>query len=104
MIQQWTDSRRLHSLYLIEKPSFYFPLVQEITLSTPPKVKHNTYGVPSLAEWEQMWKYWDTLTVSSFFSFHLLCSYLDDVSVALDGDHSSQYFDDKAYSSQTHRA
>ncbi|KAK4702985.1 L-histidine Nalpha-methyltransferase / hercynylcysteine S-oxide synthase, partial [Phenoliferia sp. Uapishka_3] len=59
LVQQWTDSRRLHSIYLIEKPAFHFPL--HASLGVAPAI--NPYGLPSLHEWETMWKTWDTITL-----------------------------------------
>lgn len=67
LIQRWTDSRRLHSIYLLEKPAFFFPSLaasHEISLKQDTRV--NPYGLPSLDEWEQMWKCWDSVTVRSF--------------------------------------
>ncbi|KAL8286340.1 hypothetical protein RQP46_004828 [Phenoliferia psychrophenolica] len=58
LVQQWQDSRRLHSIYLIEKPAFHFPLHASLTVA--PAV--NPYGLPTLQDWETMWKCWDTIT------------------------------------------
>lgn len=63
LVQQWTDSRRLHSIYLVEKPALHFPL--HASLAVAPAV--NPYGLPSLQDWETMWTFWDTVTVSQNF-------------------------------------
>lgn len=63
LVQQWTDSRQLHSLYLLEKTPFFFPSSAAL-LKTPSPIAANPYGVPSIAEWETMWKCWDAMTVS----------------------------------------
>lgn len=63
LVQQWSDQRRLHSIYLLEQPAVMFksnsPALEAIGMDVP----ENPYGVPSLAEWKQMWKTWDMLTV-----------------------------------------
>lgn len=67
-MQHWTDSSRSHYLYLVEKPRMWFPSTKAsaakmlgIELDEADKV--NDYGVPSLTEWEDMWKAWDGLMV-----------------------------------------
>ncbi|KAM0756260.1 hypothetical protein T439DRAFT_308725 [Meredithblackwellia eburnea MCA 4105] len=57
LVQRWSDSRQLHSIYVVEKPKFYFPLRSSIPAGT------NPYGLPSLEEWETMWKCWDSITL-----------------------------------------
>lgn len=60
LVQRWTDSRNLHSIYIVERPSFHFPLHHSLAPQT------NPYGLPSLKEWETMWVCWDTITVRDF--------------------------------------
>ncbi|GAA6017455.1 hypothetical protein JCM10207_008231 [Rhodosporidiobolus poonsookiae] len=68
LMQQWTDSSAAHSLYLVEKPRLWFPSPWKsaakmlgIEDSQPDKRDENIYSVPSLQEWEEMWKAWDGL-------------------------------------------
>ncbi|KAI5481354.1 hypothetical protein MNV49_004976 [Pseudohyphozyma bogoriensis] len=99
LVQQWTDSRRLHSIYLLEKPDFHFPLTR--TLGTDASV--NPYGAPSMEEWETMWKYWDNLTLGTITDEllmtkpiplrHIILFYLGHIP-AFAGIHLSKYFDE----------
>ncbi|GAA5920253.1 hypothetical protein JCM1841_000446 [Sporobolomyces salmonicolor] len=63
LIQQWTDSSHRHSLYLVEKPSVWFPspsASKVLGLEKEGRGK-NVYGVPSLEDWEELWRAWDWL-------------------------------------------
>lgn len=56
VVQKWTDDERTggYSLYLVEKPLFWFPSTLEA------KAKGvNPFGLPSLQEWDALWKAWD---------------------------------------------
>ncbi|GAA6013912.1 hypothetical protein JCM11491_000470 [Sporobolomyces phaffii] len=64
LVQTWTDSSHRHSLYLVERPTVFFPSSQALKYlgaSQPAKAK-NDFGVPSLAEWETMFRAWNWLT------------------------------------------
>ena len=59
-IQRWMDPTSRYSLWLLERPSFVFPLLKspyEIAPSSSP------FSVPSIAEWETMWSAWDLITM-----------------------------------------
>ncbi|GAA5905979.1 hypothetical protein JCM5296_001307 [Sporobolomyces johnsonii] len=63
LIQQWTDSSHRHSLYLVEKPDVWFPSPSASkVLGIEEKGRgKNLYGVPSLEDWEELWRAWDWL-------------------------------------------
>ncbi|GAA5902514.1 hypothetical protein JCM6882_002772 [Rhodosporidiobolus microsporus] len=69
LVQRWTDSSDAHSLYLVEKPRMWFPAgkgaaARMLGIEQPEEEQEeNAYGVPKLAEWEEMWKAWDGLMV-----------------------------------------
>ena len=68
LVQHWTDSSRSHYLYLVEKPRMWFPATktssaQMLGIELDEDERVNDYGVPSLSEWEGMWKAWDGLMV-----------------------------------------
>ncbi|GAA5988472.1 hypothetical protein JCM11641_007161 [Rhodosporidiobolus odoratus] len=72
LIQHWTDSSNSHTLYLVEKPRMWFPSpcksaakMLGIEDSNPEKRDENIFGVPSLDEWEEMWKAWDGLMLET---------------------------------------
>ncbi|KAL7749401.1 hypothetical protein RI367_005272 [Sorochytrium milnesiophthora] len=48
---KWTDARRMYDLHLFEKPVASFEPLSTSAL------------VPSLAEWQQLWKAWDMVTL-----------------------------------------
>lgn len=64
LIQQWSDSQSLHTVYLLEQPAVLFPSNSPIMKEVGVEVPSNPYGLPSMEEWEQMWTTWDMLTVS----------------------------------------
>ncbi|KAI8593985.1 histidine-specific methyltransferase [Geranomyces variabilis] len=49
-VGKWTDPKDMYDLHLFQKPPFFFPK------NAP------TQPVPSLAEYEQLWKAWDVIT------------------------------------------
>ena len=49
-VQRWSNSSNVHTVYLVEKPRVALPQ------SLP-----NSYGLPSMDEWEQLWSFWDML-------------------------------------------
>ncbi|KAI0345952.1 DUF323 domain-containing protein [Trametopsis cervina] len=52
-INRWTDKDSQYSLWLLERPQFSFPpLVQRTERLSP-------FGLPSIAEWQDMWAAWD---------------------------------------------
>ena len=58
-IQRWMDPTSRYSLWLLERPSFMFPL-----LKSPDGVtSSNPFSTPSLAEWETIWSTWDMITM-----------------------------------------
>ncbi|GAA5839849.1 hypothetical protein JCM9279_005185 [Rhodotorula babjevae] len=66
LVQHWTDSSRSHYLYLVEKPRMWFSATkassaQMLGIELDEGERVNDYGVPSLSEWEDMWKAWDGL-------------------------------------------
>ncbi|GAA6059119.1 hypothetical protein JCM10212_003866 [Sporobolomyces blumeae] len=72
LIQQWTDSSHRHSLYLVEKPGMFFPsqAAEHVLLGDEAveqqekeakKDKTNPYGLPSMNDWEEMFRAWDWL-------------------------------------------
>lgn len=49
-VGKWSDPKDMYDLHLFQKPPFFFP-------------KHAaTTPVPTLAEWEELWKAWDFIT------------------------------------------
>jgi uncharacterized SAM-dependent methyltransferase len=57
-VQKWSDDKvtGTYSLYLLEKPLFYFPS----TLQALEKGE-NAFGLPSLDEWDRLWAAWDAV-------------------------------------------
>jgi hypothetical protein len=81
LIQHWTDSSSSHSLYLVEKPRMWFPSsygsaarMLGIEVEDKEKSEENEYSVPSMEEWEGMWKAWDGLMVRLSLPLLLLLS------------------------------
>ena len=54
-VQRWTNSANEYSLWLLERPAFTFPLLKQ-----PSTV---AFGVPTIEDWQVMWKAWDTITL-----------------------------------------
>ena len=72
MIQKWSDSRGLYSLFLLERPPFHFPLLTEIAvehsgdhlaLSQQAQQSRGPFNVPTVEEWKEVWKLWDLITI-----------------------------------------
>jgi L-histidine Nalpha-methyltransferase / hercynylcysteine S-oxide synthase len=55
-IQRWTDSAGQYSLWLLERPPFLFPLLKSPTADSTP------FGVPSIQDWDNIWRVWDCVT------------------------------------------
>jgi L-histidine Nalpha-methyltransferase / hercynylcysteine S-oxide synthase len=55
-IQRWTDSSGQYSLWLLERPPFVFPLLKS------PGVNDRPFGVPSIQDWDNIWRVWDCIT------------------------------------------
>ncbi|GAA6042900.1 hypothetical protein JCM8097_002759 [Rhodosporidiobolus ruineniae] len=76
LIQHWTDpspSSSGHALYLVERPRMWFPSPWKsaakmlgIQDEDEEKREENVYGVPTLEEWEEMWRAWDGLMLDIF--------------------------------------
>ncbi|KAG7445802.1 DUF323 domain-containing protein [Guyanagaster necrorhizus] len=64
-IQRWSDSPLRYSLWLLERPSFIFPLLSspgsEAT-SIGRKQCSTPFGVPSPQDWQYLWQSWDVIT------------------------------------------
>ncbi|KAG6860389.1 hypothetical protein C0995_011774 [Termitomyces sp. Mi166 len=56
-IQRWTDSSQRYSLWLLERPTFVFPLLKQPTKTYTP------FGVPTMEQWQQLWSAWDCITL-----------------------------------------
>ncbi|KAI0087770.1 DUF323 domain-containing protein [Irpex rosettiformis] len=52
-VNRWTDKESQYSLWLLERPQFSFPPLVEKTKN------QNPFGLPSVAEWHDMWACWD---------------------------------------------
>ncbi|KAG9315838.1 histidine-specific methyltransferase [Chiua virens] len=61
-IRRWTDSTSRYSLWLLERPPFSFPLLTSPTISTK-EIVGETFGIPSIQDWQGMWKAWDFVTL-----------------------------------------
>ncbi|KAJ7274119.1 DUF323 domain-containing protein [Mycena rebaudengoi] len=68
-IQRWTDTSSRYSLWLLERPSFFFPLLSsphacnkkgELVLKK--SYSSSPFGVPSPQDWENLWAAWDCIT------------------------------------------
>ncbi|CAG8451069.1 12395_t:CDS:2 [Ambispora gerdemannii] len=55
LIKSWPDSQALYDLHLVQKPPFHFQ-------------RHHQTSVPSLEEWHELWKAWDTVTMTMISS------------------------------------
>ena len=61
-IQRWMDSTSRYSLWSLERPSFTFPLLLSPTAPTEETIDKK-FGVPSMRDWQDMWKAWDFVTL-----------------------------------------
>ncbi|KAF9483484.1 hypothetical protein BDN70DRAFT_873769 [Pholiota conissans] len=59
-VQRWMDGKSEYSLWLLERPPFYFPLL--ITPSNDYQLTCKPFGAPSREEWRTLWKSWDFIT------------------------------------------
>lgn len=66
LVQQWKDKRNLHTVYLIEQPPVAFSSFSPMLKQFDVKLPENPYGLPTMEEWDTMWKAWDMLTVCFF--------------------------------------
>lgn len=66
-IERWVDPTSRYSLWLLERPSFVFPLLKAPGGVTP----KSPFSVPSVEEWETIWSAWDVITMG-MISPHLL--------------------------------
>ena len=84
VIQKWSDPRGLYSLFLLERPPFHFPLAPEPTVAisvkrspSPPilspefEQQRGPFNLPTVEEWQQMWKAWDSITLGMIPRFML---------------------------------
>ena len=55
-IHRWTDAEDRYSLWLLERPPFDMPLLKDPIPST-------AFNIPTLEEWDAMWKAWDLITL-----------------------------------------
>lgn len=61
-IQRWMDPDAQYSLWLLERPPFYFPLLK--CPSKPQNLYSMTpFGMPSVEEWKHIWDAWDFITL-----------------------------------------
>ena len=76
VIQKWTDPRGLYNLFLLERPPFHFPLNHQTTTAVSlessavptavsPQAQQlpSPFNVPTVDEWEELWKAWDSITL-----------------------------------------
>lgn len=64
-IQRWMDEKSRYSLWLLERPLFSFPLLRSPSLALDKNLGEYSllpFGVPSRAEWNDMWACWDFIT------------------------------------------
>ncbi|KAG8924445.1 hypothetical protein FRC02_010420 [Tulasnella sp. 418] len=61
-VYRWKDATERYSLWLLERPSFLFPLLPSLP-STPSISRASFTSVPTLAEWSELWTLWDTITM-----------------------------------------
>lgn len=75
-IHRWISSNGLYSLWLLHRPAFTFPIVTsriskmasesvkpDIMPQFPIEKSANFPTIPTLDEWANMWKLWDTVTL-----------------------------------------
>ena len=77
-IARWSNPSNEYSLWLVERAPFAFPLLKLPTNSpvipteamengtanvSVSSTKSSPFGVPSLEDWRNMWKAWDTITL-----------------------------------------
>ncbi|KAG8859914.1 hypothetical protein FRB91_005784 [Serendipita sp. 411] len=72
-LHRWTSANGLYSLWLLHRPSFSFPITLNIpTVEQKAEIQMEPFSIrakpqfstiPTLEEWEEMWKLWDTVTL-----------------------------------------
>ncbi|KIJ24205.1 hypothetical protein M422DRAFT_111588, partial [Sphaerobolus stellatus SS14] len=73
IIREWKDPQSLYSLFLLERPAFHFPLIRTtptLTTTTDPKTLLDApsdalspFSIPTIKDWQELWKSWDTITL-----------------------------------------
>ncbi|KAI5981711.1 hypothetical protein EDD15DRAFT_2391677 [Pisolithus albus] len=59
-IHRWIDSTARHSLFLLERPPFMFPLLSAPTADSG---AYGPFSVPSIDDWRDIWAAWDFVTL-----------------------------------------
>ncbi|THH16530.1 hypothetical protein EW146_g4127 [Bondarzewia mesenterica] len=57
-IQRWTDYSTGYSIWLLERPPFFFPLLKQPASS----LTSTPFGVPTFKDFQDMWAAWDFVT------------------------------------------
>ncbi|KAK4051527.1 hypothetical protein OIV83_002667 [Microbotryomycetes sp. JL201] len=70
VVQRWSDHQQLHSVYLLEQPSLAFPSFAPIMRTIGADLPENPYGLPTMDDWQRMFRAWDALT-AAFRDIHL---------------------------------
>ncbi|KAM6493785.1 DUF323 domain containing protein [Amanita muscaria] len=69
-IHRWSDKNSRYSLWLLERPTFIFPLLKspfsctrkgELVRKTP--ISSIPFGIPSREDWDNVWALWDTVSL-----------------------------------------
>lgn len=69
LIQSWKDPGSEYRLYLLEKAPFHFPLLPTLGSNVIPAAgvlaerKGEWECTPTKVEWNELWKFWDTVTL-----------------------------------------
>jgi len=58
LVNRWHHKEHDYTLNLVEKPAFYFPSTQLIS-----NQGSNPFGLPSLEDWNKLWKAFDCVTL-----------------------------------------
>ncbi|KAF8158186.1 DUF323 domain-containing protein [Crassisporium funariophilum] len=67
-VQRWSDVKSQYSLWLLERPPFLFPLLPSLPAagqnrrSSLKQPVSSPFGVPSRADWNNIWSAWDFVT------------------------------------------
>jgi L-histidine Nalpha-methyltransferase / hercynylcysteine S-oxide synthase len=57
-IHRWIENAGRYSLWLLERPPFDMPLLKQ-----PNIFSSGNFSLPSLEEWNAVWKAWDLITL-----------------------------------------